>query len=147
MSNHLRNTAVASLILSAALSACATPPVGLDVSLNKTSVAGHYVVSLSPPPSPPAINQIHSWTVSLKDAAGSPVTGARLAVDGGMPQHGHGLPTKPRATREIERGTYLVEGMKFSMPGWWNIKFDIQSPEGRDQVTFNTVVASTTARR
>ncbi len=90
---------------------------------------------------------MHSWMVKLKDPAGSPVTGATLAVDGGMPQHGHGLPTKPRVTREIESGTYLVEGMKFSMPGWWDIKFDIQSAQGHDKVTFNTVVAPLTARR
>jgi hypothetical protein len=64
-----------------------------------------------------------------------------------MPQHGHGLPTRPRVTREVESGTYLVEGMKFSMPGWWNIKFDIQGSQGRDKVTFNTVVATRTARR
>jgi hypothetical protein len=90
---------------------------------------------------------MHSWTVKLQDGAGHPVTGAALAVDGGMPQHGHGLPTRPRVTREVENGTYLVEGMKFSMPGWWNIKFDIQGSQGRDKVTFNTVVATRSARR
>jgi hypothetical protein len=147
MFNPIRHTAAISLFLTAALSACATPPANLDVSLEKASASGRYLVSLSPPPSPPAINQMHSWTVSVKDVAGSPVSGARLAVDGGMPQHGHGLPTKPRVTREIEDGTYLVEGMKFSMPGWWNIKFDIQGQQGQDKVTFNTVVAPTTARR
>jgi hypothetical protein len=146
MSNHIRNTAALSLLLSAALSACATPPANLDVSLVKTSVGGRYVVSLAPPATPPAINQLHSWTVSVKDSRGSPVTSAMLKVGGGMPQHGHGFPTKPRVTREIESGTYLVEGMRFNMPGWWDIEFDIQSLQGQDQVTFNTVVP-TTARR
>jgi hypothetical protein len=61
-------------------------------------------------------------------------------VGGGMPQHGHGLPTKPRITREIESGTYRLDRMKFSMPGWWEIKLDIQAPLGADTITFNTVV-------
>jgi hypothetical protein len=146
MSHLVRHAAVVSLF-ALAVSACATPPANLDVSLEKPSVAGRYLVSLVPPPAPPAINQIHSWMVRLKDANGSPVTHATLTVGGGMPQHGHGFPTRPRVTREIESGTYLVEGMKFSMPGWWNIKFDIQSPQGQDKVTFNTVVAPAVARR
>src|SRR4249920_3274177 len=32
--------------------------------------------------------------------------------DGGMPQHGHGLPTRPVVSRELADGTYLMEGMK-----------------------------------
>jgi hypothetical protein len=146
MFNRLRHPGI-SLFLAAALCACATPPANLDMSLQKTSAAGRYVVSVAPPLAQPGINQMHSWTVNVKDTGGSPVTGAKLAVDGGMPQHGHGLPTRPRVTREIESGTYLVEGVKFSMPGWWNIKFDIQSALGQDKVSFNTVVAPASARR
>jgi hypothetical protein len=147
MTRHIRRAAAVSLLVSLALSACATPPANLDLSLEKPSAAGRYQVSLVPPSTPPAINQMHSWTVKLLDSAGSPVSGATLAVDGGMPQHGHGLPTRPRVTREIESGTYLVDGMKFSMPGWWDIRFDIRSPLGQDRVTFNTVVSPVTARR
>jgi hypothetical protein len=147
MSHHAFNAAALSTLASIALSACATPPPGLDLALDKPSTAGRYAVTLVPPESAPSINQMHSWTVKLQDGAGHPVTGATLAVDGGMPQHGHGLPTRPRVTREVESGTYLVEGMKFSMPGWWNIRFDIQGSQGRDKVTFNTFVATQSARR
>jgi hypothetical protein len=63
-----------------------------------------------------------------------------------MPQHGHGLPTRPRITRELEDGTYLLEGMKFSMTGWWEVKLDIQGPQGPDRVTFNTVVGTPASR-
>jgi hypothetical protein len=58
-----------------------------------------------------------------------------------MPQHGHGFPTQPRATRELEKGRYLLEGMKFSMPGWWEIKLKVDAAAGHDEVTFNTVIA------
>jgi hypothetical protein len=44
-------------------------------------------------------------------------------------------------TRELSEGTYLLEGMKFSMTGWWEVKLAIDGPLGSDKVTFNTVVA------
>jgi hypothetical protein len=44
-------------------------------------------------------------------------------------------------TQETPAGTYLVEGMKFSMTGWWEIRLAIDGPAGADQVVFNTVVA------
>ncbi len=62
------------------------------------------------------------------------------AHTGGMPQHGHGLPTKPRITKNLGDGKYLVEGMRFSMNGWWEIKFDIDSGNRKDSVTFNLVL-------
>jgi hypothetical protein len=36
--------------------------------------------------------------------------------------------------------------MKFSMTGWWEVKLDIQGPQGSDQVTFNTVVRAPAAQ-
>lgn len=134
----LASTAAAALAL--LLAACGTPPNDLDLSLAKPSEAGTYRVALEPPAQAPAINQMHSWTVKLSNAQGSPVQGARFKVDGGMPQHGHGLPTQPRVTREMDAGTYALDGMKFSMTGWWTVKLDIDGPQGADTVTFNTVV-------
>lgn len=147
MSRHHLYTLAATGILTVAVSGCATPPANLDLSLEKQTVSGRYAVELVPPAVAPAINQLHSWTVKVSDTAGSPVTGARLAVGGGMPQHGHGFPTKPRVTREVGNGAYLLEGMKFSMPGWWDIRFNIQGTQGEDRVTFNTVVAPAITRK
>jgi len=132
------DAAIASLT---ALGGCSTPPSNLDLSLDRPSSGGVYRVSLVPPVPAPAINQMHAWTVRLASADGAPVHGATFAVDGGMPQHGHGLPTKPRVTRELSEGTYLLEGMKFSMTGWWELKLAIDGPLGSDKITFNTVVA------
>ena len=91
---------------------------------------------------PPAINQMHAWKVKLATPDGAAVRGATFQVDGGMPQHGHGLPTQPRVTRELEPGTYLLEGMKFSMTGWWELRLAIAAAPGPDRVTFNTVVTT-----
>jgi hypothetical protein len=127
-------------ILALALAACAAPPSHLDLSLRQASAQGRYLVQLEPPAVAPAINQMHSWQIKLSAPDGTPVRNARIAVDGGMPQHGHGLPTRPQVTRELAEGSYLMEGMKFSMTGWWEIKLAIQAAEGADTVVFNTVV-------
>ena len=83
----------------------------------------------------------------MTSPTGVPISHAHITVDGGMPQHGHGLPTRPQATQELADGTYLLEGLKFSMTGWWEIKLTIQSTEGSDKVTFNTVVSQPPAAR
>lgn len=129
------------------LAGCGTPPKDLDVALDKPSAAGLYRVALVPPAQAPAINQMHSWKVKLATADGQPVHGATFAVDGGMPQHGHGLPTQPRVTRELAAGTYQLDGMKFSMTGWWEVKLAIDGPQGADKVTFNTVVENPKVRQ
>lgn len=127
-------------------SGCAAVPDRLDLSTEKLSEAGQYRVALLPPAEPPAINRIHSWKLRLTTPDGTPVSGAHFGVGGGMPQHGHGLPTKPRVTAEVGDGVYLVEGMKFSMPGWWQLEFDIRSQRKPDKVTFNTVVSAVAGR-
>lgn len=127
-------------LLAAATSACSTTPPQLDLSLTQISAAKKFVVVMQPPASAPAINQMHSWQIKLASPGGQPITNAHIEVDGGMPQHGHGLPTHPQVTRELADGTYLLEGMKFSMTGWWEIRLTVQTPDGADKVTFNTVV-------
>ena len=124
----------------ALLGACMSPPKDLDLSLQHPSAQGRYVVRMEPPASAPAINQIHAWRITLQAPDGAPVRAARIRVDGGMPQHGHGLPTRPQVTRELADGTYLMEGMKFSMTGWWEIKLAIDAAAGADTVVFNTMV-------
>jgi YtkA-like len=126
---------------------CTTPPSNLDLSLKHQTAQGKFMVSLQPPETAPDINQIHTWQIKVASAAGVPVHQAKISVDGGMPQHGHGLPTRPQVTRELDDGTYLLEGMKFSMTGWWEIKLAITAPEGSDKVTFNTMVLPSSASR
>ncbi len=142
MLRHVNLNSAVIALAALSLAGCATRPANLDLALDKASTTGVYQVALVPPATAPAINQIHSWTVKLSDPTGSPVRGALFSVDGGMPQHGHGLPTKPRVTGELADGTYRLDGMKFSMTGWWAIKLNIQGPKGADTVTFNTVVNS-----
>jgi hypothetical protein len=56
-----------------------------------------------------------------------------------MPEHNHGFPTEPEIT-EASGGDYLLEGVKFSMAGWWELKLDITAGDQSDTVTFNVVL-------
>jgi hypothetical protein len=144
---HRTLTTALTLAALAVTTGCMSPPKDLDLSLKRPTVDHKYVVTLLPPAQPAAINQLHAWQFKLASPVGVPVAHARIQVDGGMPQHGHGLPTRPQVTRELPDGGYVIEGMKFSMTGWWEIKLAIDGPAGADRVTFNTVVAEAGASR
>ena len=128
------------LVAAAQLSACMIfmrPPS--DPKLyepTQTSAAQMYKVTMSPAESI-KVGKLHSWNIQVLTADGKPVDSAKITVDGGMPQHGHGLPTKPLVTKQLGDGRHLVEGMKFNMGGWWVVKFEVASAQGSDVVTFN----------
>jgi hypothetical protein len=83
------------------------------------------------------VGRLHSWNIQVVGVDGAPVDQAKITVDGGMPQHGHGLPTKPVVTRHLGEGRHVIEGMKFNMGGWWVVKLHIDGAQGSDVVTFN----------
>jgi hypothetical protein len=83
------------------------------------------------------VGRMQTMRLQVRDAAGQPLDRASIAIDGGMPQHGHGLPTRPRVTTNHGNGVYEVEGMRFNMGGWWVVKFRIDSAAGADSVVFN----------
>jgi hypothetical protein len=102
----------------------------------RTSATGRYRATIETD-APLRKGTILSVRLHLADSTGNPVDGASFTVDGGMPQHGHGLPTAPRVTRALGDGRYQVDGLKFSMGGWWELRFGITAPAGADSVTFN----------
>jgi hypothetical protein len=83
------------------------------------------------------LRQLQTVRVVISDAEGRPVENAAISVDGGMPSHGHGLPTQPRVKQSLGGGVYEIEGVRFSMGGWWQIRLAIDAPAGADNVTFN----------
>jgi hypothetical protein len=112
-------------------------PQNLDYSRTQLSSRGVYRGTFQPIPDSIRVGRLHSWRLHLETADGKPLDDATIAVDGGMPQHGHGLPTKPRVTRQLDNGDRIVDGMKFNMGGWWVVKFRVASTLGADSVTFN----------
>jgi len=63
------------------------------------------------------------WLKLLRNS--KPVKNAQIYIDGGMPQHNHGLPTSPEMNWSEEKQAYLIHGLKFSMPGKWSLNFII----------------------
>jgi YtkA-like len=115
-------------------------PANLDYSSTRVSSGGLYRLTYSPSLTPIPINQLHTWMLHLETAQGQPINDATILVNGDMPQHGHGLPTKPVVTDKLGNGNYLVEGMKFQMAGWWVIDFAVTVNAKPDKVEFNLML-------
>jgi hypothetical protein len=92
-----------------------------------------FVSSLEPIP----INRIHNWELTVVTAAGEAVDDAEIAVEGGMPAHDHGLPTRPRVAEELGDGRYRIEGLRFHMAGRWEIWVTIRAHGRTDTVTIS----------
>ena len=102
----------------------------------RPSAEGRYVATLEPAKALRP-RQMQTVRVTVRDAEGRAIDDAQISVDGGMPQHGHGLPTRPRVTRSLGNGIYEIEGVRFNMGGWWEFKLAIAGKAGTDTVTFN----------
>jgi len=103
--------------------------------LPAVSYADDLVVSYTTPAGDPEINRMHTWILRVENEAGVEIEGALVEVDGGMPKHNHGLPTKPRVTEELGGGEYKLEGMRFHMSGYWEIVVKVTTDDGTSTVT------------
>ena len=115
-------------------------PAGPDVSRTKNTANALFVASFAPERGVVRQGELQSWLLTLKTKAGVPVEGAAIAISGGMPLHSHGLPTSPQVTDYLGEGRYRIEGLKFTMSGWWQFRFAISSGAGSDTVLFNVVL-------
>ena len=102
----------------------------------RMSSAGLYTATLLPI-EPLQRRKLQAVHVAITDANGAPIEHANITIDGGMPQHGHGLPTRPRVTKQVGDGVYQIEGVRFNMGGWWEFKLSVTTDSGTDLVTFN----------
>ena len=103
----------------------------------KHSDNNHYQVSYTSKLDPISINTMHAWILHIENNIGEPVSNAEVTVDGGMPEHDHGLPTQPQVTQNLGNGNYLLEGLRFHMGGWWQVTITIYSNNTNDSVTFD----------
>lgn len=115
----------------------AAAPADLDTSAKQMSENKLFQVSYESMRGTIPINRIHGWTLHVQTADGKPVDNARITIVGDMPEHGHGLPTEPQIVKGSGPGNYRVDGIKFQMPGWWVVTFNIMAGEVMDNVTFN----------
>ncbi|HID51037.1 MAG TPA: hypothetical protein EYP41_03245 [Anaerolineae bacterium] len=115
-------------------------PADLDTSLSRPTEQGVYQVTISSELDPLSLNEIHNWIIHVAAPDGTAVTNAEITIDGGMPAHQHGFPTAPQVTENLGNGDYKLEGVKFSMAGWWEMRLDITADGQSDSVTFNIVL-------
>lgn len=104
---------------------------GAEWSLASQSEDKHLTGELSCD-QPPASGIFVSCSVSLM-RAGEPVNAQQVLVSGGMPAHGHGLPTAPVTSPTEAPGWYSVKGLKFSMPGDWVLGFELPRQEANQK--------------
>lgn len=102
----------------------------------RQSASGLYVATIEPTETL-RVRRMHRLMLTLRAADQGPAEDVSITVDGGMPEHGHGLPTQPRVTGSPGPGVYQIDGLKFNMGGWWELRFRIASATGTDSVTFN----------
>lgn len=139
MSRRILASLLAVLVLSAGLS---TPAAAQDTSeadshtFSKqwTSAKGNFQVRYRSALRPITINQIHRWVLRVETSRGEPVSNALITMQGGMPEHDHGLPTSPRSRPAAEDGDYLLEGIRFHMPGYWELTVSIKAGSVSDTV-------------
>ena len=129
------------LLAPVALVACGSNQIApaTTAPTTETTRDGAFVVSYKPDTGAVPLNKLHSWTLHVATPSGQPVDNARITVDGGMPDMGHGLPTAP-STTSLGGGDYRVKGMEFSMPGAWSVTFTIKAASTSDKATFSLYV-------
>ncbi|HEU4428400.1 MAG TPA: FixH family protein [Myxococcota bacterium] len=119
-----------------ACAACAAPPAAAPTSWRAVSSDGAIAGELTPENGSVVVGELQAWTVELRDRNGQPIRGAIASVGGGMPEHGHGLPTRPRVVAEVAPGRYRIEGLRLNMHGAWVIEVLVDSPQGAGLLRF-----------
>jgi hypothetical protein len=129
-----RPAAIAVLALACAASPAAKPLPGWSAKSDSGRLIGHLA-----PESGAAveIGKFQTWVLELRTSDGAAVAGAAVAIAGGMPGHGHGLPTQPQVTEELGMGQYRIEGVKLNMAGAWVIEVFVESSAARDRLRFD----------
>lgn len=101
---------------------------------------GLYLIEWTTSPAPLPLNELFELRATVRDAkTGQPVEDATVDVDALMPQHGHGMTTKPEAVCALDPcrhpgGAYVTRGMKLHMPGEWTLHFNVHGPAGEDHL-------------
>lgn len=93
---------------------------------------GQFRIVAMPAQGSVALREYHDWTVEVKNVEGSAVELDGLFVSGGMPGHGHGLPSQPKVTEYLGEGKYRLTGFLFNMHGAWVLRFHMAKQGTQD---------------
>ena len=101
---------------------------------NLTGSSENFVIEVTPSLRPIAINQIHSWLLTIHPNEGSTEKDLQISVSGGMPLHDHGMQTTPMVAAKNSQNEYQVDGMKFHMRGYWEVTVKIDTGSTTDEI-------------
>lgn len=116
----------------------AGPALGAPISIR--SAAGHFTVRLTGIGRTEPLNHMHGFNLRLT-RKGKPVNGATIVLRGSRDETDNPLPTLPQISFTGTPGEYRGEGLRFHMPGDWQLTFAIASGTVRDHATLDVVVA------
>jgi hypothetical protein len=103
-------------------------------ALEGRSESGRYALRLALEPSRPAAGALFAVVTTVRDVLTDElIDGARLEVDATMPEHGHGMMTRP-VHEALGGGRYRSEGLKLHMPGRWELVARLQLEERVDEL-------------
>ena len=87
---------------------------------------------------PPTLSGFQNCWFTLSNKTKT-ISNAKVFIEGGMPAHQHGLPTAPNVSWNYMNKLYTINGLKFSMPGAWQLSFLIDkiNDTPRDIITIN----------
>jgi hypothetical protein len=113
-------------------SVCAKDPRGTpyQAGMSETSPDGAVKIGLVVSDPAPPTRGNNTFTLELTDAAGHPITGAKIATKTWMPDHGHGSSITPSTTPGQKPGQYVIDPLNLFMPGIWQITFDVTPAHG-----------------
>lgn len=112
-----------------------------DATTTVLSADKKYRVTLYSNTFPIPMQKIHSWTTRIERADGTHVKKAKIYIHGGMPEHRHGFPVTPRVQKYLGDGKFLIEGVKFSMIGDWEMRLNIKEETVRDRAVFKIKIS------
>ena len=113
---------------------------GPDLSRSRATGSGLFVAAIRPQSGAVRVGELQSWQLTLSTKDGAPVEYAAVDISGGMPRNGTLLPTSPQVADYLGQGRYRIDGMKFSMRGWWQLRLTVSAAQGSDSVVFNIVL-------
>ncbi|MAE27658.1 MAG: FixH family protein [Planctomycetota bacterium] len=129
----LQGLALIGLVTSCGVGVAPTPDAALEQGARETTTfrgttGGElFQIEVNSHPDPVPLNTPFHLEVHLFEADGvTPVTGARLEVEGWMKNHGHGM-LRRSVTTELSGspGIYEVRGMLFHMGGHWDLRIQV----------------------
>ena len=95
---------------------------------SETTFDGLHRIDLIPASPEVPLIEVHHWFVKVFDQWGEEIRPDKLYISGSMPEHGHGLPTRPIVEKYTDTQGYRISNVSFNMAGNWkfNVEFSYQ---------------------